>query len=130
MYAGSRLEEGPRDISKYGLPSDLQNPDAAFVWAGNKKTYFFKGINYWRYNEKNAAVDAGYPRPISVWGKKPARMLRCWLGSLPCSRLVELRYIHFHCSFWCPVTSPYLFDKVRCIPYCLKLRICPAISPY
>jgi len=67
-YSGSRLEEGPRDISKYGLPSSLQNPDAAFVWQGNKKTYFFKGGNYWRYNEITHAVDDRYPRSISVWG--------------------------------------------------------------
>lgn len=69
-YYDNRLEEGPRDIKQYGLPSALQNMDAAFIWEGNKKTYFFKGGNYWRYNENSNSIDANYPRPISVWGKK------------------------------------------------------------
>ncbi|XP_073249979.1 uncharacterized protein [Porites lutea] len=67
-YYDNRLEEGPRDIKQYGLPSALQNMDAAFIWEGNKKTYFFKGGNYWRYNENSNSIDANYPRSISVWG--------------------------------------------------------------
>ena len=76
-YYDNRLEEGPRDIKQYGLPSALQNMDAAFIWEGNKKTYFFKGGNYWRYNEKSNSIDANYPRPISVWGKKQS-----WIHTL------------------------------------------------
>ena len=70
-YFEQRLEEGPRDISKLGLPSDLYDPDAAFIWEGNYKTYFFKGENYWRYNENYKSVDPGYPRHISIWGEWP-----------------------------------------------------------
>ena len=54
----------------YGLPSALQNMDAAFIWERNYKTYFFKGGYYWRYNENSKSIDGNYPRPISVWGKK------------------------------------------------------------
>lgn len=67
-YYGYVLEEGPRDISQLGLPPDLEKPDAAFVWGGNDKTYYFKGKNYWRYNEYNKKVDPNYPRSIEVWG--------------------------------------------------------------
>ena len=69
-YYGFVLEEGPRDISQLGLPSELESPDAAFVWGGNGRTYFFKGNNYWRYDEYYRKMDAGYPRPITVWGKE------------------------------------------------------------
>ena len=68
-YYGFILEEGPREITRFGLPSSLTDPDAAFVWGGNGKTYFFKGNNYWRYNEFKKIPDDNYPRPISVWGR-------------------------------------------------------------
>lgn len=68
-YFDQRLEEGPREISKLGLPSDLHDLDAAFIWEGNYRTYFFKGDDYWRYNENYKSVDAGYPKHISVWGE-------------------------------------------------------------
>ncbi|XP_071808779.1 matrix metalloproteinase-19-like [Asterias amurensis] len=42
-----------------GLPSDL---DAALYYPRNQRTYFFKGSQYWRFN--NEAADAGYPRDI------------------------------------------------------------------
>lgn len=67
-YYGFILEEGPRDITHFGLPPSLSDPDAAFVWGGNDKTYFFKGNNYWRYNEFKKTPDDNYPRSISVWG--------------------------------------------------------------
>jgi len=67
-YYGFVLEEGPRDISQLGLPSTLGSPDAAFVWGGNQKTYYFKGDKYWRYDEDYRTVEAGYPRSITVWG--------------------------------------------------------------
>ena len=69
-YFDYKLEEGPSDINQYGLPSALQNMDAAFIWERNYKTYFFKGGYYWRYNENSKSIDANYPRPVSVWGKK------------------------------------------------------------
>lgn len=43
------------------------------MWGGNGKTYFFKGHQYWRYNEMDKTLDAGYPRNISVgWGAVPS----------------------------------------------------------
>ena len=74
-YYGFILEEGPREITRFGLPSSLTDPDAAFVWGGNGKTYFFKGNNYWRYNEFNKAVDKNYPKSIIAWGKRKSQDL-------------------------------------------------------
>lgn len=42
------------------LPSNL---DAVFTWK-NGRTYFFKGTQYWRYNEDSHKRDLGYPRSI------------------------------------------------------------------
>ena len=92
-YYDNRLEEGPRDIKQYGLPSALQNMDAAFIWEGNKKTYFFKGGNYWRYNENSNSIDANYPRPISVWGKKQS-----WIHTF--TRKVQVRGLEFDSGLW------------------------------
>lgn len=49
-----------------GIPSNL---DAAFVWGGNGKIYFFKGSKYWKFdpNSKKRPVPLGYPRAISNW---------------------------------------------------------------
>ena len=42
--------------------------DAAFVWSGNGKIYFFKGTKYWKFDpEKRPPVSGAYPRPISNW---------------------------------------------------------------
>lgn len=61
--------------SEYGLPDDLIRLDAVFVWGGNGKTYFFKGHQYWRYNEVAKTIDPGYPRNISVgWGAIPSNI--------------------------------------------------------
>ena len=48
-----------------GIPDDL---DAAFVWSGNGKIYFFKGREYWRFDpDQRPPVRSSYPRPISNW---------------------------------------------------------------
>lgn len=52
-------------IIDYGLSSDLTDMDAVFIWERNKKTYIFKGSQYWRYNEDTRRLDRGYPRSIS-----------------------------------------------------------------
>ena len=73
MYFDYRLEQGPRYLTQYGgrdgLPSALENMDAAFIWEKNYKAYFFKGWEYWRYDEISKGVDPGYPKNISIWGK-------------------------------------------------------------
>ena len=58
------VEQGyPRKISNdwSGLPNNI---DAAFTWTHNKKTYFFKGNQYWKFDNMQP-VD-GYPKDISV----------------------------------------------------------------
>lgn len=65
-----RIEYKERAITKFGLPMTLKDMDAVFTWGRNKRTYFFKGDKYWRYNGRT--IDSGYPRSISVWGGVPA----------------------------------------------------------
>ena len=38
------MEDSPRHISDLGLPANLSEVDAAFVWGKNGKTYIFRGI--------------------------------------------------------------------------------------
>jgi len=53
-------------LKRYGLTSELANMDAVFTWQKNRKTYIFKGRQYWRYNEDNSGLDPGYPRDIKA----------------------------------------------------------------
>ena len=47
----------------------MKRPDAVFIWGANRRTYFFKGNKYWRFNEKLNQTDPGYPKYISQgWG--------------------------------------------------------------
>ena len=66
MYNGTRLLEGPLDITKRfkHLDSSVQKIDAAFVWGANGKTYLFSGNHYWKYNEALGMVEMGYPAKI------------------------------------------------------------------
>ena len=46
--------------------------DAVFTWEKNKRLYFFKGNQYWRYNDQTRKTDAKYPRTINdAWVKFP-----------------------------------------------------------
>ena len=58
------VENSPRPLTDLGLPADLKKLDAAFVWAKNRKTYFFSGNQYWRYNEYKSEIEEGYPMDI------------------------------------------------------------------
>lgn len=59
-------------ITQYGLSSSLANMDAVFTWYKNKKTYIFKGSQYWRYNHANRRIDFGYPKNIALgWPDLP-----------------------------------------------------------
>ena len=42
--------KGPFPLKRLGLPSELDQLDAAFVWGHNGKTYFFRNASYWRYS--------------------------------------------------------------------------------
>ncbi|XP_078581041.1 collagenase 3-like [Branchiostoma floridae x Branchiostoma japonicum] len=64
VFDANILESGPHYISDLGLPSHL---DAVMPWRSNGRTYFFKGNQYWRYNEAEGRVDSGYPRALSIW---------------------------------------------------------------
>ena len=63
-YGNDRRLIGSGSLDRYGLSSDLTDMDAVFTWHRNKKTYFFKGKKYWRYNEANRRIDPYYPREI------------------------------------------------------------------
>ena len=73
----SAVDRGyPRNTAKgwRGFPSRFANgADAALLWKGNKKAYFFKGDQYIRFNVKADKVDSGYPVKISKnWGNWPS----------------------------------------------------------
>lgn len=53
-----------------GVPSNL---DAAFVWSGNGKPYFFKDDKYYRFT-RGSMVDAGFPRSIAAWKGLPKKI--------------------------------------------------------
>uniref|UniRef100_A0A8C4RJ80 Matrix metallopeptidase 16 n=1 Tax=Erpetoichthys calabaricus TaxID=27687 RepID=A0A8C4RJ80_ERPCA len=57
----------PQDLSVFGNGIPGQGIDTAVWWEDVRKTYFFKGDRYWRYNEERQAMDPGYPKPITVW---------------------------------------------------------------
>lgn len=67
-YKGSKMDGTyPKDISEgfTGIPDDL---DAALVWSGNGKIYFYKGSKFWRFDpSQRPPVKSTYPKPISNW---------------------------------------------------------------
>ena len=71
-YSGRKhyiVERNGLSITQFGLPMELANMDAAFIWERNGRTYFFKGDEYWRFYGNK--IDYGYPRSISVWKGLP-----------------------------------------------------------
>ena len=61
----------------------LDRIDAAMVWDGNSRVYFFGGNKYWRYNEEKKQIDPGYPLPASTWQgvKGPINGVFSWKNS-------------------------------------------------
>jgi len=62
----------PRKISSKwkGVPDDL---DAVFLWGHNFNTYFFKGDQYYKYNDFSDTIYSNYPQSISQgWPGLPA----------------------------------------------------------
>ncbi|XP_064378118.1 matrix metalloproteinase-17 isoform X3 [Dromaius novaehollandiae] len=71
LFKDNNVEEGyPRPISDFGLP--LGGIDAAFSWAHNDKTYFFKDNLYWRYDDHERRMDPGYPSETTLWKGIPS----------------------------------------------------------
>ncbi|XP_067883519.1 matrix metalloproteinase-25-like [Heterodontus francisci] len=71
VFSNTIVESGyPRSISDFGLPGP--NIDAAFVWPHNGKTYFFKGDEFWRFDDQKGQMDSGYPKKVSLWKGIPA----------------------------------------------------------
>ena len=72
-YDSRRILKFSGTITRYGLPLSLANMNAVFIWEKNQVTYFFKGTQYWRYNERIRRTVRGpsrnpYPRKIrSAW---------------------------------------------------------------
>ena len=87
-YYNFQKIEGPQSLSRFIRNiGDYRDPnkrldriDAAMVWDGNAKTYFFRKDQYWRYNEQRREIDRGYPKPLSVWKlvKNPVHDVMSW----------------------------------------------------
>ncbi|XP_004626287.1 stromelysin-2 [Octodon degus] len=63
---GSEVQAGyPKSIHTLGLPPAIQKIDAAVSDKEKKKTYFFTGDKYWRFDEKRQSMEQGFPRLIA-----------------------------------------------------------------
>ncbi|XP_063161916.1 stromelysin-1-like isoform X2 [Candoia aspera] len=63
---GNIIEHGfPKSIQSLGFPYTVKKVDAAAYDRSSKKTYFFSGNNYWRYDEEKNSMEQGYPRKIT-----------------------------------------------------------------
>lgn len=55
-------------MSRSGFTGIPDNLDAALVWSGNGKIYFYKGSKFWRFDpSQRPPVKATYPKPLSNW---------------------------------------------------------------
>ncbi|XP_050018164.1 stromelysin-2 [Alexandromys fortis] len=54
----------PKSIHALGFPLTVRKIDAAVSAKETKKTYFFVGDRYWRFDEKRWLMDKGFPRLI------------------------------------------------------------------
>uniref|UniRef100_H2ZEY6 Peptidase metallopeptidase domain-containing protein n=1 Tax=Ciona savignyi TaxID=51511 RepID=H2ZEY6_CIOSA len=71
-FRNGRKQNTAHISTLYGsVPSFI---DAVFEWSGNGKIYFIKGDKYWRYNPNIKAIDAGYPKPLTVWRGLPGHI--------------------------------------------------------
>ncbi|XP_033231708.1 matrix metalloproteinase-2 [Belonocnema kinseyi] len=62
------LEPGyPKPLTTLGLPASLEKIDGAMVWGHNKRTYFFSGTMYWRFDDTINYVELDYPRDMSMF---------------------------------------------------------------
>ncbi|KAK2102999.1 hypothetical protein P7K49_020666 [Saguinus oedipus] len=73
LFKDNNVEEGyPRPVSDFSLPPG--GIDAAFSWAYNDRTYFFKDQLYWRYDDHTRRMDPGYPAQSPLWRGVPSTL--------------------------------------------------------
>ena len=74
-------EDSPHNISDIfkGVPNNI---NAAFTWAKDNQTYFFKGPFYYKYNDKAKKVENGYQKDQMFVGK--------------ICHLLLTQYFHYH----------------------------------
>uniref|UniRef100_A0A669ED72 Matrix metallopeptidase 14b (membrane-inserted) n=1 Tax=Oreochromis niloticus TaxID=8128 RepID=A0A669ED72_ORENI len=72
VFTESILDSGyPRSLKEMGTGLPKDRIDAALYYTPTGQTYFFRGNNYYRFNEASQTVDDGYPKSISVWQGVP-----------------------------------------------------------
>ncbi|EHB12885.1 Stromelysin-2, partial [Heterocephalus glaber] len=63
---GNDIQAGyPRSIHTLGFPATIRKIDAAVSDKEKKKTYFFTGHKYWRFDEESQSMGKGFPRFIA-----------------------------------------------------------------
>ncbi|ETE58762.1 Interstitial collagenase, partial [Ophiophagus hannah] len=66
MISRLQMQPGyPQPIDKLGFPTNIEKIDAAVFDKDTRKTYFFVGNQYWRYDDNTQSMDEDYPRNIS-----------------------------------------------------------------
>nr|XP_004661959.2 stromelysin-1 [Jaculus jaculus] len=55
----------PKSIYTLGFPATVRKIDAAISSKEKKKTYFFVGDKYWRFDEKRQSMEPGFPRKVA-----------------------------------------------------------------
>ncbi|XP_051011846.1 matrix metalloproteinase-27 [Acomys russatus] len=58
------LPDYPKSIHTLGFPTRVKKIDAAVCDRDTRKTFFFVGFWYWRYDEVAQAMDRGFPQRI------------------------------------------------------------------
>tara|TARA_R110000824_G_scaffold119818_3_gene274225 strand:+ start:7245 stop:9869 length:2625 start_codon:yes stop_codon:yes gene_type:complete len=67
--------------------------DAAITYPSSKKTYFFSGDDYYRYNDTTKEIDSGYPKKISDnWPGLPNNIDAATVYSYPNTTKTELYF--------------------------------------
>ncbi|XP_075048635.1 stromelysin-3 [Mixophyes fleayi] len=71
VFDGKLQATGPFQISDLGL--SVPNVEATFLWGTdkNKKTYLFRGAEYWRFNTEKRRVDSRHSRSMGDWRGVP-----------------------------------------------------------
>ncbi|CAK8682181.1 unnamed protein product [Clavelina lepadiformis] len=79
IYDGFQLRAGyPKKVTSLGLPKDGEfKVDASLNWyrsKDRKRTYFFVGKKYYRFNEPKNKMDNKYPKSSSAWRSVPSSL--------------------------------------------------------